>query len=286
MGAMMRQEAIELILKVVNQPDAFDQIERHYLNIPHERLIEEIVQVGILPEQFDHDSSEEKMWSKFSDVVLACAMRHLGLSSQVIRTRGNSADVFSFTADYSMVGDAKCFRLSRTAKNQKDFKIKALDDWRRENTYALLVAPLYDYPLHRSQIYAQAITRNVTLLSYTHLRFLLKHHPKTTLQPLWEIGRVLNQQRIEPYGKPYWNAVDALVTDLCGVSPSVLRSYKEDEISLTMTLASEGMAYWQSKVATFQTLTREEAIQLLIQSQKIDQKILTLQKVITRKYVV
>lgn len=284
MGVMMRQEAIELILKVVNQSDAFDQIEHHYLKTPRETLIEEIAQVGILPEQFDHDSSEEKMWSKFSDVILACAMRHLGLSSQVIRTRGNSADVFSFTADYSMVSDAKCFRLSRTAKNQKDFKIKALDDWRRENTYALLVAPLYHYPLDRSQIYAQAITRNVTLLSYTHLRFLLEHLPQKTLQPLWEIGRVLNQERVEPYGKPYWNAVDTLVTDLCGVSHSVLKSYKEDEISLTMTLASEGIEYWQVKATSFQTLTREEAIQLLIQSQKIDQKIQTLQKVITRKY--
>ena len=33
---------------------------------------------------------------------------------------------------YSLVADAKAFRLSRTAKNQKDFKVQAMDGlaWR------------------------------------------------------------------------------------------------------------------------------------------------------------
>ena len=37
----------------------------------------------------------------------------------------------------------------------------------------MLVAPLMQYPTSKSQIYEQAIKRNVTLLSYTHLHFLL-----------------------------------------------------------------------------------------------------------------
>jgi len=282
----MRQETIEYIMGISKVGNAFDQVEHRYLNLTREQVIHEIKHVGILPERFDHDGSEEKLWSKFSDVILANALNHLGLTSHVIRTRGNSADVFSFTSDYTMVADAKCFRLSRTAKNQKDFKIKALDDWRRQNTFALLVAPLYQYPLDRSQIYSQAIAKNVTLLSYTHLHFLLDCNPQTTLQPLWEIGQVLHQQNVEPYGRNYWNILDELVIDLCGMSSSSLKPYKEAEISLIQTLATEGIDYWQAKVADFQSLSRQEAIDLLIKSQKIEQKIQTLRKVMTKKYTV
>lgn len=129
--------------------------------------------------------------SKFSDIILAHALSFLGISTVVLGARGNSADVFGRAKDYTIVGDAKTFRLSRTAKNQKDFKISALDTWRKENNYAVLVAPLMQYPTSKSQIYEQAIRRNVTLLSYTYLHFLLDFHKGKSLQKLWEAGNRL-----------------------------------------------------------------------------------------------
>ncbi len=158
-------------------------------------LAENIIECGILPEAFDHDSSEEKLWAKYSDIILAKALSFLEISAEVLRTRGNSADVFGKNQNYSVVGDAKTFRLSRTAKNQKDFKIKALDDWRKANNYAVLAAPLTQYPQRKSQIYEQAIEKNVTLISYTHLSFLLNFfQKKQDLKPLWETGNRLKKQ--------------------------------------------------------------------------------------------
>jgi hypothetical protein len=285
----MRAEIIDTIFQISHASDAFEQIERLYSAISKGVLAEEIVQVGILPEVFDHDSSEEKLWSKFSDVMLADCLNSLGLESQVIRTRGNSADVYSKTDDYTLVSDAKCFRLSRTAKNQKDFKIKALDDWRREDTFALLVAPLYQYPIDRSQIYPQAITRNVTLLSYTHLRFLLEKGLSGTLQPLWEIGRTLNKEYStteKQTGLAYWEAVDGTMCTLCGVEVSELKNYKQAEIDKTRELGQEGIRYWQSRIEAFQQLSRDEAIRVLIKSQKIEQKIQTIEKVLLKKYAI
>ena len=189
----MRNAAIELILEISKEPHAFDKLEKHLSGTTRKKLSDNIIECGILPEMFVHDSSEEKLWAKYSDIMLALSLTYIGIPSKVIRTRGDSADVMGQTKGYSIVGDAKTFRLSRTAKNQKDFKVKALDDWRRENDYAVLVCPLAQYPNRRSQIYFQAIERNVTLLSYTHLGFLLDHPGKESLAPLWDTGKHLKK---------------------------------------------------------------------------------------------
>jgi hypothetical protein len=138
----MRQQIIDEMLKIAKTSNAFEMLEEQFGNITKSDLSNQIVEVGIMPELFDHDSSEERMWSKYSDIMLAKSLGYLGLAAEVIRMRGNSADVYAKTNDYTLVGDAKCFRLSRTAKNQKDFKVSALDDWRRTGTYAVLVSPL------------------------------------------------------------------------------------------------------------------------------------------------
>jgi len=285
----MRAKIIDKIFEISGQDDAFDKIEKCYSGISLNDLSNEIVQVGILPEIFDHDSSEEKLWSKFSDVILCSSLNYLGLKSNVLRTRGNSADVYSSGPDYTLVSDAKCFRLSRTAKNQKDFKIKALDDWRRQDTYALLVAPLYQFPVDRSQIYPQAITKNVTLLSYTHLRYLLEKTSKADLTELWNTGSRLNTTLTtseKQRGVPYWNAIDEVVCKITNTNLDELKKYKLIEIEKTRELGQEGITYWQTKIAEFNKLSREDAIKLLIKSRKIEQKIQTIEKTISKNYIV
>ncbi|MCL1831918.1 MAG: HindIII family type II restriction endonuclease [Oscillospiraceae bacterium] len=91
-----------------------------------------LTQIGTIPESISLDSTEEKLFSKASDMVLSRAFRELGLKSTVLSERADSADVIadSNIHGYTLVADAKAFRLSRTAKNQKDFKVVALSGWR------------------------------------------------------------------------------------------------------------------------------------------------------------
>jgi hypothetical protein len=91
---------------------------------------------GVIPECSSHDSTEEKLFAKYCDVLLARAWRELGLEAESIEERADSADVFAKGEDYEMVGDAKAFRLSGTAKNQKDFKVGVLSLWRKDADYA------------------------------------------------------------------------------------------------------------------------------------------------------
>jgi type II restriction enzyme len=118
-------------------------------------LIPLITEIGAIPEDIGHDSSEEKLFSKVSDIVLAKCFQELGLKSTVNKERSNCADVVAKSNfyKYTLVGDAKSFRLSRTAKNQKDFKVKSMADWKGDNDYSVLVCPYYQYPKSRSQIY-------------------------------------------------------------------------------------------------------------------------------------
>lgn len=289
MNKTFREKVIDDIFKFSNEKSPFDLIENKYKSIGKEALIKELIQVGIMPEVFEHDSTEEKLWSKFSDIILAKSLNFLSLDSEVLRTRGNTADVYSKTKKYTMVSDAKCFRLSRTAKNQKDFKIKALDDWRRQDTYALLVAPLSQYPADKSQIYQQAISHNVTLLSYIHLQFLIEKGVKGNLENLWRISSYISKNykpEEQKRGLTYWHTVDRLICKITGQSLKQLKKYKQQEVYKTKEVGQEGINYWTSKIKEFKKLSREQAIKLLIKAQKIEQKIETIKKAIERVNII
>lgn len=282
-----REKIIDDIFKLSDQRNAFELLEKKYKSVGKETLTAELIQIGIMPEVFDHDSSEEKLWSKFSDFILAKSLNELGLQSEVLRTRGNSADVYSKAKNYTLVSDAKCFRLSRTAKNQKDFKVKSLDDWRREDTYALLVSPLAQYPADKSQIYPQAFAQNVTLLSYLHLQFLIEHGVKNGLEDLWRLPIFIKKnykKEDQKRGSTYWHAIDTIIAKITNQSLEKVRQYKQREIEITKKVGQEGISYWESKIKEFNKLTREQAVKFLIKAHKIEQKIETIKKAIEKTY--
>ena len=235
---MVRLDVIDLIFKIAGSENAFDILEEEFAEITKNELSSSLLECGIIPELLEHDSSEEKLWAKYCDILLAQTWTRLSIPSEVLRARGDSADVFGRTHNYSIVGDAKAFRLSRTAKNQKDFKVQALNDWRKSNTYACLVSPFYQYPQRTSQIYEQAIERNVTLLSYTHLKFLLDCTEGQNLDPLWRIGNELPKSK---NAQQYWEAIDEITREITGESKRTLSSYKQKTIDKIKQLGEEGI---------------------------------------------
>lgn len=148
---------------------------------------------GVIPEGYGHDTSEEKLYSKYTDALLAAVFRYIGLTSIVLGERADCADVEAVGPHYALVADAKVFRLSRTAKNQKDFKIEALHGWKRGKPHAMVVCPIYQLPARSSQIYQQAIARNVCIFSYSHLAVLIQFSdiagPDKAQELLWKILR-------------------------------------------------------------------------------------------------
>ena len=274
---MKRTDVIALILEIAGSEDAFDILEKKFAGVTKDDLSSNLLECGIIPELLDHDSSEEKLWAKYCDILLAQALTHLSIPAEVLRARGDSADVFGRTHDYSIVGDAKAFRLSRTAKNQKDFKVHALNDWRKSNTFACLVSPLYQYPRRVSQIYEQAIERNVMLLSYIHLKFLHDYADGKNLGPLWCIGSELPTSK---NAQQYWEAIDKTACEIAGKSEKALGAYKQKAIDKTKQLGKEGIDYWQTRITVYKKLSQKEAVARLIKAEKVETKIQTIKKAI------
>lgn len=277
----MRSKIIKLIIKTTQKANGFELLEKEVSKFSKKELSKNIIDCGVLPEFFSHDSSEEKMWAKYSDIVLASFFSFMGFDSEVLGTRGSSADVLAKEGSYTIVGDAKTFRLSRTAKNQKDFKVSALDSWRQKNNYSVLAGPLFQYPSRSSQIYQQAIEKNVTLISYTHLKFLLDLNKKVDMKPLWIIGKVLKKELKSTdfrNSKLYWKKVDKVTCKIASKDIVDLAHYKNDEIDCLQKLGKEGIKFWEEKIKEYEKLPREKAIKLLIKARKIDKKIKQIKK--------
>ena len=281
---MNRTDIIEFIFSISKDSTGFESLESRLSNIGKPELLPMILECGVMPEVFGHDSSEEKLWAKYSDILLAKTLEFLGLKSQVLRVRGDSADVFAESGTYKIVGDAKTFRLSRTAKNQKDFKVEALDSWRRSNDYAVLVGPFGQFPKTSSAIYRQAVTRNVTLLSYSHLYFMLEHHSsRTNIEPLWKAGSLIQRQKKSSDLKSaqnYWDSVDTILLDCFGKTRAELDQGKQLDIDVTSRLGNEGIQYWETKIEEYRHLSKEEAIRRLVKAEKIEAKIEQIKKAI------
>src|SRR5665213_2553065 len=110
----VRNQVVELVHEVSGKINAFDELEKSVSHFSTAQILEALLECGVIPEAFDHDSSEEKLWAKYCDILFAMALTAFGMKATVIRARGNSADVLAEGLNYTLVGDAKAFRLSRT----------------------------------------------------------------------------------------------------------------------------------------------------------------------------
>ncbi|MCL0090097.1 HindIII family type II restriction endonuclease [Dehalococcoidia bacterium] len=279
--SMKHSEAISRVIELsgnssLSFPDKANQLEAALSDCSIEDILEHLDYAGVIPECFEHDSTEEKLYAKYCDALLARALTELGLRAEMIAEHSGAADVRANADTYQLVGDAKAFRLSRTAKNQKDFKVGALNEWREGADYACLVAPFYQYPSTNSQIYSQAIQYNVTLLSYTHIVFMLRSQQvnQHSLMELWQIGQNLRTgQGISQRASSYWSAILRVVLKITGKLGADWESAVEAANVPLREQAREQIRYWEEEKKRLQALDQKSAVKQLIKALKIDTKI-------------
>jgi len=243
-------------------------------------LIDHLRLCGNIPESYGHDTSEEKLYSKYTDCLLSLAYSALGLKSLVLKERADAADVEAFAKDYSFVADAKAFRLSRTAKNQKDFKVQAMHGWKRGKPYAMVVCPIYQLPTSSSQIYQQATTQNVCIFTYSHLALLLAYAEKEgqakaqqLLKKIFETVKALNPSK---NATDYWLAINKTILSFSkAVEPlwSIEKGVATESIAISKEEALTFLAQEREKIMR---MSHKEALKELIKVHKIESKIKTI----------
>lgn len=236
--------------------------------------------IEIIPENIPHDSTAEKLFAKASDLALSRAFRELGLKSVVMRERSDSADILAESRlfGYSLVSDAKAFRLSRTAKNQKDFKVSALSGWRKDNDFAVLCAPYFQYPARNSQIYSQALMNNVCLLSWEHLIFLIengiKESESVNLSALWNFCEHFSKKiLVSDMKKNFLPEFNKFLESLVNINSAELEASFYAQKQIIIKRGSEEKSYWLDRIQEIKQYSREQAVNELIASLKIHEKL-------------
>jgi hypothetical protein len=245
-------------------------------------LLDHLRLCGNIPESYHHDSSEEKQYSKYTDALLAFAYKYMGLKSLVITARADVADVEGFGKEFSFVADAKAFRLSRTAKNQKDFKVQAMDKWKHGKPYAMVVCPIYQLPQNTSQIYEQAISRNVCIFTYSHLSLLVRYASEVSQSKaenlLFDIFKTVPALNPSKSASDYWLVVNKLIL---GSSTSIFELWQDEKIAATESIEiakEEALKYLSSAREKIMRMSHEEALKQLVEVSKIESKIEIIKK--------
>jgi type II restriction enzyme len=253
------------------------KLEEEVLKSGKVALIDHLRLCGNIPECYGHDTSEEKLYSKYTDYLLSFSFNALGFKSWVLKERTDAADVEVFAENYSFVVDAKSFRLSRTAKNQKDFKIQALDNWKRGKPYAMVVCPIYQLPSNSSQIYQQAIVRNVCIFIYSHLILLLNFaetESKEKIQQLLEkIFQTITALNPSKNATDYWLAINKTMLSFSRKIEPLWNDEKEASMEVISFAKEEALYFLAQEREQIMQMNHQEALQELIKIRKIENKI-------------
>jgi len=246
-------------------------------------LLDHLRLSGNIPESYKHDTSEEKQYSKYTDSLLCFAYKQMGLKSIVITERADVADVEVFARKYSFVADAKAFRLSRTAKNQKDFKIEAMNRWKHGKPYAMVVCPIYQVPSRSSQIYSQAITRSVCVFTYSHLSLLVRYAEevgkKKAEDLLLQIFDIIPAMNPTKSANDYWITINRTMLNH---SKSISKLWQDEKIAASESIEiakKEALIYLASEREKIMRMSHDEALKELIKASKIESKIKIINKI-------
>lgn len=253
------------------------ELEHEILNLGVQPLVDHLRLCGNIPEMYGHDTSEEKQYSKYTDALLSFAFKSIGLKSLVIPERADVADVEAFGKKFSFVADAKVFRLSRTAKNQKDFKVQAMDRWKHGKPYAMIVAPIYQLPKYSSQIYEQATTRNVCIFTYSHLSLLVNYAQKESkpkaeelLNKIFKLIPTLNPSK---NATDYWLMINKLILGHSKILNELWQIEKIASVESLKIAKNEGLKYLAIEREKIMRMSHDEALKELLKTSNIENKI-------------
>lgn len=197
---------------------------------------------GFIPDLYKSDSSEETLFSKLTEILVAEWAERMGFKSNVVKTKSSYEDINFSISEKIIVCDAKSFRLGRSqqAPNVKDFlKPADIQKWlnRHENGLGGLITfpDTHDWT-ESSDVYLYCTDKNcpTVILSYVHLALILhfcNKHSAKKLKQLWNYEKLfpkpLNRKISGGNRKAYWSVINSKIISVLDISESDFIIYFE-----------------------------------------------------------
>lgn len=209
---------------------------------------------GFIPDLYDSDSSEETLYTKLVEVLVAEWGNRMGYEAHFVREKSSYEDVNMRIGGKIVVCDAKSFRLGRSqlAPNVKDFlKLEDIRKWL--GRYEHKLGGLVTYPdthewLKGSDAYLYCSTKDcpTVMLPYIYLALLLNFKSQfdtENLAELWQYERLfpkpLPKKSKTGNRKLYWDVINVELMRIMNITESEFLLYLEKCKKFQLTCVRE-----------------------------------------------
>ena len=212
-----------------------------------EEFADILIFTGFIPDMYDHDSSEETLYTKMIEVIVTEWANRLGFKANYLKEKSSKEDINITIGDKVIVADAKSFRLGRSQKapNTKDFiKLEDIKKWM--TPYKNAIGGLVCYPCRHewskdSDAYLYCSTKETptVMLPYKYLSYILKakeNFDTNDLIKLWEYDRIfpekLSKKSITGNKVHYWSKINDEIIAITNTSKEQFQEFmgKAEEI--------------------------------------------------------
>src|SRR5690606_32176896 len=171
----------------------------------------------------------------------------------------------------------KAFRLSRTAKNQKDFKVQAMHRWKHGKPNAMVVCPIYQLPRASSQIYQSATSSDVCIFTYSHLALMLSYSQiegtEKAQELLYKVFKTVPLLPLSKSATDYWLGINKTLLEFSKSIEELWQKEKQASLESIEIAKQEDLIYLAKQREKIMRMSHEEALNELIKVHKIDSKI-------------
>ena len=231
----------------INHEIISEDFQKNVLNkLSNDDFIEQLIFLGYIPDLYKSDSSEETLYTKLTEVMVAEWANRMGYQGKYVKQKSRYEDVDITTAFGTIVCDAKSFRLGRSQKapNVKDFvKPEDYRKWLKRHSNG--IGGLVAYPcLHEwtgksdAFKYCSSHSTPIIMLPYKYLAYMLliKENHKIEIEKLWNLSKIFPKE--VDNSSDYWEYMNKAVIEATHSSEKELKDflYKANEIIKKYTL--------------------------------------------------
>ncbi|MDT0738737.1 HindIII family type II restriction endonuclease [Staphylococcus haemolyticus] len=220
MATQFIEKFIDNLVKPYNTDEIVDIFDIEIKKLTIDEITDIILSDIYIPDYYNHDSSEETLFTKLVEVITSFVFEKLEVKSEYLKTKSATEDIHLVFNEKEeplhVVGDVKTYRLGRSQKaaNVKDFVKPAdfKDIWGKkyENSCGLVVFPSTHEWSTKSDVYQHCTNPDypIVMMHYSHLAVLLNSVENRNLdvnfESLWDYSD-LEQSEINRKDKNnYW----------------------------------------------------------------------------------